>query len=147
MAITTAWLLAAAVSVAGQASSFPLDGRPHLPSNIRLCFGDSVGPWEGNTLVVDPTNFTNKTSFRGLDENLHVIERFTRTDPDTIVYQFTLDDPTAFTRPWTLELALAKAPGPLYEFACDEGNYGMFNLLKGARAEEKAESAANKKEN
>ena len=125
----------------------PLDGRPHLPSNIRLWFGDSVGHWEGNTLVVDTTNFTNKTSYRGSDENLHVIERFTRTDPDTIVYQFTIDDPTAFTRPWTAELTMVKSPGPLYEYACHEGNYGMFNLLKGARAEEKAVGAANSKEN
>ena len=116
----------------------PLDGRRHLPSNVRLWFGDSTGHWDGNTLVVDTTNFTNKTSFRGSDENLHVIERFTRIDPDTIVYRFTIDDPTAFTRTWTAELTMARTPGPIYEYACHEGNYGMMNLLKGARADEKA---------
>ena len=119
----------------------PLDGRPHLPSNIRLWFGDSIGHWDGNTLVVDTTNFSNKTSYRGSDENLHVIERFTRIDPETIVYRFTIDDPTAFTKPWTAELTMVKAPGPIYEYACHEGNYGMMNLLKGARAEEKAAAA------
>lgn len=119
----------------------PLDGRPHLPSNIRLWFGDSIGHWEGNTLVIDTTNFSNKTSYRGSDENLHVIERFTRIDPETIVYRFTIDDPTAFTRPWTAELTMVKAPGPIYEYACHEGNYGMMNLLKGARAEERAAAA------
>ena len=126
----------------------PLDGRPHLPPGIRQWFGDSVGHWEGNTLVVDTTNFTSKTSFRGSDENLHVVERFTRVDPDTVVYQFTVDDPTAFTRPWTGELTMVRAPGPIYEYACHEGNYGMVNLLRGARAEEKAAAeAARKKEN
>ena len=122
----------------------PLDGRPHLPSNVRLWFGDSIGHWDGNTLVVDTTNFSDKTSYRGSDENLHVIERFTRIDPETIVYRFTIDDPTAFTRPWTAELTMVKAPGPIYEYACHEGNYGMMNLLKGARAEEKAAAEAAK---
>ncbi len=116
----------------------PLDGRAHLPSSTRLWFGDSIGHWDGDTLVVDTTNFSDKTSFRGSDENLHVIERFTRIDPDTIVYRFTIDDPTAFTKKWTAELTMVKAPGPIYEYACHEGNYGMMNLLKGARADEKA---------
>ncbi|HYL36478.1 MAG TPA: hypothetical protein VEV17_11240 [Bryobacteraceae bacterium] len=123
----------------------PLDGRAHLPSNIRLWFGDSIGHWEANTLVVDTTNFTNKTSFRGSDQNLHVIERFTRIDPETIVYRFTIDDPTAFTKPWTAELTMVKSPGPIYEYDCHEGNYGMMNLLKGARAEEKAAAEGNQK--
>jgi hypothetical protein len=122
----------------------PLDGRPHQPSNVRLWFGDSVGHWDGNTLVVDTTNFSNKTSYRGSDENLHVIERFTRMDPDTIVYRFTIDDPTAFTKPWTAELTMEKTPGPIYEYACHEGNYGMMNLLKGARAEDRAAAEAAK---
>ncbi len=120
----------------------PLDGRPHLDSNVRLWFGDSIGHWDGNTLVVDTTNFTNKTSFRGSDENLHVIERFTRMDPETIVYRFTIDDPTAFSKPWTAELTMVKTPGPIYEYACHEGNYGMMNLLKGARADERAAAEA-----
>jgi hypothetical protein len=117
----------------------PLDGRPHLPSNVRNWMGDSRGHWEGNTLVVDTTNFTDKTSFRGSDENLHVIERFTRTAPDTILYQFTIDDPTAFTGKWTGEVPWSTAPGPIYEYACHEGNYeSMAPMLRAARAEEEA---------
>jgi hypothetical protein len=123
----------------------PLDGRPHLPSNIRQWMGDPRGHWEGNTLVVDTTNFTSKNPFRGSDRNLHLIERFTRIDPDTILYRFTVDDPTAFTRPWTGEAPMTKTPGPIYEYACHEGNYGMTNILSGARAEEKAIEEAAKK--
>jgi hypothetical protein len=115
----------------------PLNGRPHLPQNIRLWMGDSRGRWEGNTLVVDTTNFTDKTHFRGSDENLHLVERFTRVSPDTILYQFTVEDPTAFTKPWTGEAPLMKTPGPIYEYACHEGNYSMTNVLSGARSAEK----------
>jgi hypothetical protein len=124
----------------------PLDGRPHLPAHIRQWLGDSLGRWEGNTLVVDTTNFTDKTNFSGSDENLHLIERFTRTDENTILYEFTVDDPTAFTRVWKGEVPFTKAPGPIYEYACHEGNYAMENILKGARAQEKAavEAAENK---
>jgi hypothetical protein len=118
----------------------PLDGRAHLSSNVRLWMGDSVGHWEGDTLVVDTTNFTDKTHFRGSDQNLHVVERFTRTDADTIQYRFTIDDPTAFTKPWTGEIAMSKATGPIYEYACHEGNYSLATMLAGARAEEKAEA-------
>jgi hypothetical protein len=116
----------------------PLDGRPHLPQHIRQWLGDSRGHWEGNTLVVDTTNFTDKTHFRGADRNLHLIERFTRSGPDTILYEFTVDDPTAFTQPWTAQAPLTKTAGPIYEYACHEGNYSMFNVLKGARAQEAA---------
>ena len=115
-----------------------LDGRPHIPANIRQWLGDSRGRWEGNTLVVDTTNFTDKTNLRGSDENLHLIERFTRTGENTIMYEFTVDDPTAFTRVWKGEIPLTKASGPLYEYACHEGNYSMEGILKGARAQEKA---------
>jgi len=115
----------------------PLDGRPHIPAKIRRWLGDSRGRWEGNTLVVDTTNFTDKTSLRGSDEDLHLIERFTRTGEDTILYEFTVDDPTAFTRSWKGEVPLTKAPGPIYEYACHEANYSMENMLKGARAQEK----------
>ena len=116
----------------------PLDGRPHLASHIRQWLGDPRGHWEGNTLVVDSTNFTAKNPFRGSDRNLHLIERFTRTDPNTILYRFTVDDPTAFTRTWTGEVPMTRAPGPIYEYACHEGNYSMTNILSGARAEDKA---------
>jgi hypothetical protein len=114
----------------------PLDGRPHLPKNIRQWMGDSRGRWDGNTLVVDTTNFTDKTHFRGADQNLHLIERFTRVDPSTILYEFTVDDPTAFTKTWKAQAPLTKTPGPIYEYACHEGNYSMLNMLKGARAQE-----------
>jgi hypothetical protein len=114
-----------------------MDGRPHLPPSVRQWKGDSVGHWEGNTLVVDTTNFTDKTNFRGSGENLHLVERFTRVDADTLLYRFTVDDPGSFTRPWTAEILSAKAGGPIFEFACHEGNYAMQGILSGARAEEK----------
>jgi hypothetical protein len=117
----------------------PLDGRPHAPQDVRAWLGDSRGRWEGDTLVVDTTNFTDKTNFRGSRENLHVVERFTRVDDNTIRYQFTVDDPTTWSRPWTAELPLAKDKGPIYEYACHEANYGMANNLRGARAAEKKE--------
>jgi hypothetical protein len=122
----------------------PTDGRPHLPSNIRQWAGDSRGHWEGNTLVVDTTNFSNKTSFRGSDENLHLVERFTRAGPDTILYEFTVDDPSAFTKPWSAQIPMAKMEGPLVEYACHEGNYAMAGILGGARAEEKAKAEKGK---
>jgi hypothetical protein len=118
----------------------PLDGRPHLSSAVRQWMGDSIGRWDGDTLVVDTTNFTDKTHFRGSDENLHVVERFTRTGPDTLRYRFTIDDPTAFTEPWTGEIVMSKASGPVYEYACHEGNYSLTSMLAGARAEEKSEA-------
>jgi hypothetical protein len=116
----------------------PLDGRPHLSHNIRHWMGDSRGHWEGTTLVVDTTNFTGKTNFRGSSENLHLIERFTRVDADTINYEFTVNDPASFTKPWTAAIPMTKTEGPIFEYACHEGNYGMTNLLSGARAQEKA---------
>ena len=114
----------------------PLDGRPHLPASIRQWMGDSRGRWEGDTLVVDTTNFSDKTNLRGSDKDLHLIERFTRTSENTIMYQFTVDDPTAFTHVWKGEVPFTKAPGPIYEYACHEGNYSMAGILKGARAQE-----------
>ncbi|HTS24853.1 MAG TPA: hypothetical protein VMH81_03215 [Bryobacteraceae bacterium] len=116
----------------------PLDGRPHVAKSIRLWMGDSRGHWEGDTLVVDTTNFTAKTHYRGSDENLHLKETFTRTGPDTLIYRFTLDDPTAFTKPWTGEIAMTRIKGPLYEYACHEANYSMGNMLRAARVAEKA---------
>ena len=119
----------------------PLNGRRHLPSSIRQWMGDPVGRWEGDTLVVDTTNFTDKTHFRGADRNLHLIERFKMLDANSIQYRFTVDDPTAFTQPWTGEIILTRVPGPLYEYACHEANYSMLDMLRAARAEEKAAPA------
>jgi hypothetical protein len=122
----------------------PVDGRSHLPQNIRQWRGDSIGRWEGNTLVVDTTNFTNQTPFHGSSENLHVVERFTRTSAETILYEFTVDDPHTWVKPWSAQLVMGPSNGQIYEFACHEGNYGLRNNLSGARAEEKraAEAAA-----
>jgi hypothetical protein len=114
----------------------PLDGSPHLPANVRLWMGDSRGHWEGETLVVDTTNFTDKTKYLGTGEDLHVIERFTRVDAKTILYSFTIDDPATFLKPWTAEVPFVATPGPVYEYACHEGNYALRNILMGARAEE-----------
>jgi len=119
------------------------DGRPHLPNTMRKWLGDSIGHWENNTLVVDTTNFTEKTRFRGSDENLHLIERFTRTGPDTILYEFTVDDPTAFVAPWKAEIPMRRSAGPMYEFACHEGNFALGRMLSIARdAEKKAAKTA-----
>lgn len=120
----------------------PTDGRPHAPSNIRELMGDSVGHWEGNTLVVDTTNFTDVTAFRGSGKDLHVVERFTRTSPDTVLYQFTVEDPHTWAQPWSAEIPMTQITGPIFEYACHEGNYGMPNNLSGARAEEKKLAAA-----
>lgn len=115
----------------------PLDGRPHVPKNVRSWMGDSRGRWEGNILVVDTTNFTDKTNFRGADEDMHLIERFTRASDDTLLYQFTVDNETAFTRSWTAQVPMTKSRETMFEYACHEGNYSLENVLAGARAEEK----------
>jgi predicted amidohydrolase YtcJ len=120
----------------------PLDKRPHVPGNVRQWLGDSRGHWEGNTLVVETTNFTGKTNFRGSGENLRVVERFTRNDDATLLYQFTVEDPQSFTRPWSGEIPMKKAEGPIFEYACHEGNYSMVNILSSARAEERAAEEA-----
>jgi len=115
----------------------PTDARPHVAPTIRQWQGDSVGRWEGNTLVVDTTNFTGLTvNFRGSGEKLHLVERFTRISNDTILYQFTVDDPTTWARPWTAEIPLTKTEGPVYEWACHEGNTMISNILRGARVAE-----------
>ena len=115
----------------------PIDGRPHLPAHVRQWMGDSVGRWEGDTLVVETTNFTGKTSYRGAGEHLRLVERFTRTAPDILLYRVTIDDPTTFTRPWTVELPATPSNGKIYEYACHEANYGLEGILRGHRAEEK----------
>ena len=131
----------------------PLDGSPHLPPQFRQWRGDSRGHWEGDTLVVDTTNFipSNQSRFGvsyldGMsDENLQVIERFHRLDRDTIIYQATVDDPSVYTKPWTVELSLNRRTDRIYEYACHEGNYAMTDMLAGARAEENNAKRANNK--
>jgi hypothetical protein len=123
----------------------PLDGRSHLPQNVRQWTGSYRGHWEGDTLVVETANLNGKNPFRGSSENMRLIERFTRVDEDTIRYQFTVEDPSTWTRPWSAETSWKKTIGPIFEHACHEGNYGLYNILAGARAEEKrAEEAAKK---
>jgi hypothetical protein len=113
-----------------------LDGRRHpTPDEAgeTTWYGHSVGRWEGDTLVVETTNFTNQTHFRGASKDLKVTERFTRADANTIVYKTTIEDPSTWTKPWTLELPFVAAPGPIYEYACHEGNYAIEDILGGAR--------------
>jgi len=116
-----------------------INGR-HAPPALRFWLGDSIGHWEGGTLVVDTTNFTDQTRFRGSSANLHVMERFTRVGPDSIVYRATIDDPSTFTRTWTLEYPFMATKGPIYEYACHEGNYSLADILAGARKKD-AEAA------
>jgi hypothetical protein len=125
------------VEMIHDARIIPLDGRPHLGVNVRQMLGDPRGRWEGRTLVVETTNFTDKTNFRGSGQNLRVTERFTRTDEGTLLYQFTVDDPQSFTRPWSGEIPMKKVAGPIFEYACHEGNYSMANILSAARHEER----------
>ena len=114
----------------------------HRPSNMRSWLGDSVGHWEGDTLVVETTNFTDQTHFRGSSQDLKVTERFTRVDANNIVYKATMEDASTWTKPWTVELPFAAASGPIYEYACHEGNYAIEDILAGAR---KAEAEASGK--
>ena len=122
----------------------PLDGRPHLPAPLTRRVGDSRGHWEGDTLVVETTNIAAEDRLAGSSSALRMIERFTRTGPDTVVYRMTADDPATWTRPWTTELPLLQIQGPIFEFACHEGNNGLVNMLEGERAKEReaAEAAA-----
>ena len=122
----------------------PLTDRPHIASAIQEYYGDSRGHWEGETLVVETTNFTDRTQFRNSTSALKVTERFTRTGPDTIVYQATMEDPHTWDRPWTMEYTMNRTSDEIYEYACHEGNYGMANILRGARAQEQAAEEAAK---
>ncbi|MEP7352711.1 MAG: hypothetical protein ABI824_05720 [Acidobacteriota bacterium] len=116
----------------------PTDNRAHLDPSIRQWFGNSVGHWEGETLVVDTTNFNDQPALgRGASRDLHVVERFTRTGPETVLYQFTVSDPQTWETSWSGEYPMGKIKGQVYEYACQEGNYGMANILSGARADEK----------
>jgi hypothetical protein len=124
-----------------EARVIPVDGRPHLDSSIRLWTGDPRGRWEGNTLVVETTNFNGKNPFQRVgSEKMRLTERFKRMDETTLAYEFTVDDPV-WTKPWTVQVPWAKSQGPMFEYACHEGNYGMYDILSGVRATEKAEAA------
>ena len=114
----------------------PLDGRPHLSEEIRQWNGDSRGYWEGDTLVVETQNFSANSYYRGAAEGLHLVERFTRSDRDTLNYQMTFSDPSTWVSPWTAELPLKRRAQPIYEFACHEGNYSLVGMLRTARIEE-----------
>ena len=111
----------------------PLDGRPHLPQSVGQWLGDARGHWEGNTLVIDTTNFDDKRDWRGSNRGMHLVERLTRVDPKTLKYEFTVSDPTTWTKPWSVEVPWPRIEPPLYEFACHEQNYGLINVVKGAQ--------------
>lgn len=115
----------------------PLNGRPHLPSDLRQWRGDARGRWEGRTLVIETANFRGQTNVRGSSANIHLVERLTRVDADTLLYEFTVTDPTTWTRPWTAVIPMRRAQGPMYEYACHEDNYGLRGVLRGARAQAK----------
>jgi hypothetical protein len=141
--------------VLGVVRIISLDGRPQPGPGITKWFGASRGRWEGQTLVVETENFKNDTSIAGSrrapatagtgDKGLKLVERFTRVDSKTIDYQATISDPSRYTQPWTFVNTMRQASGPLYEYACHEGNYGMVNILRGARADEKKKAEAEKK--
>ena len=128
----------------GQGQGFirtiPVDGSPHLPSKIRLLHGDPRGRWEGNTLVIDTTNFSHKMDYRGSRENLHLVERLTRTSANRITYRVTIEDSTTWTRPWTIDVPWDRLPDKLnqvYESTCHEGNYGLLGMMANTRAAER----------
>ena len=117
----------------------PLDGRAHIQPSVRQWFGDSRGHWDGDTLVVETSNFNDRVNFRGSTDGLHLVERFTRVDADTVMLEFTVDDPTTWTSSWTVVVhgKLDSNYWQIFEYACHEGNYGMVHILSGARAEDK----------
>jgi hypothetical protein len=121
-----------------------LDGRPHIPSTVQTWLGDSRGHWEGDTLVVDSTNYKPRSFMSESSEKLHVTERFSRTGPETLQYEITVDDPGTWTKPWSLMIPLKQSLKPVYEYACHEGNEGLAGILAGARAEERAAAAGSR---
>jgi hypothetical protein len=134
------------LEVVHDARIIPLDSRPHLGPQVSQWLGDSRGRWEGNTLVVDTADFSPRNGFQGAREGLHLVERFTRVDADTIRYEFTVDDPVTYTRAWTAVSVMRKDPGGrLYEYSCHEGNIGLAGILNGARVQERAAADAAKK--
>ncbi len=116
----------------------PLDAARHVADDVRLLTGDARGRWDGSTLVVETRNFLRETGFTGGGAGMRLVERFERVDADTLRYEFTIDDPDNFTEPWTAVIPMTKSNAPLFEYACHEGNYGMTNLLSGARADDAA---------
>ena len=126
--VQTAGSVVMLIEMVHDARVISLDGRPHLPPRFRQYKGDSRGHWEGRTLVIDTTNFLRETSFRGSSADLHLVERLTRVDADTLLYEFNVEDPKTWTRPWTAAVPMRKIPGPIYEYACHEGNYAMLNI-------------------
>ncbi|MBI2186518.1 MAG: hypothetical protein HYU37_05265 [Acidobacteria bacterium] len=114
----------------------PLNGRPHLPGGLRQWRGDSRARWEGRTLVIETTNFRGETNVRGSSANMHLVERLTRVDVETLLYEFTVTDPTTWTRPWTAAVPMRRVSEPIYEYACHEDNYGLRGVLRGARAQD-----------
>jgi len=114
-----------------------MSGRPHMPSSMRFLTGDSIGHWEKDTLVVDTTNFSKERAFRGASANMHLVEKFTRVDGDTLRYEFTVDDPSTWTRSWTASVPMTRSTELIYEYACHEANYALEGVLKGARFQEK----------
>ena len=135
--------LAIEVEMVHDVRTIRLGAKTHLPALIRPWMGDSIGRWEGDTLVIETTNYHPGQSFRGASEHLKVTERLTRVGPDRIHYGFWVEDPTVFTQPWGGEYEFARSAGPLYEYACHEGNYGLVGILAGAREEERAAANAN----
>jgi hypothetical protein len=128
-----------------EARMIPLNGGPHLAPSVRGYMGDSRGRWEGETLVIDTTNFIGKDDFYGADDHMHLTERLSRTDADTIMYRFTVDDPTAFIKPWSGEIPMRKSDEGIFDYECHEGNYSIVDILSGARAaEQKAAEKATK---
>lgn len=123
----------------------PIDGGPHVPSGVTGWQGDSRGHWEGDTLVIDTTNYKPKAFMSYSSEKLHVTERISRTGPETLTYEIRVDDPLTWTKPWTLMIPLHHSNEPVFEYACHEGNEGMVGILAGARAEEAAAAKAQKK--
>ena len=121
-----------------------LSGRPHPPDSLRSLAGDSVGHWDGDTLVVDTTNFSQEAGFRGATTDLHLVERFTRVDRDTLRYEFTIDDPTTWTGKWSASIPMTRTDELIYEYACHESNYGLEGVLKGARYEDQLKAKTQK---
>jgi hypothetical protein len=115
----------------------PLDGRPHAGEGVRMWTGDARGWWEGETLVIETTNFNDQKLFRGASEHMRTVERLTKLDANTIEYRLTVSDPVTFSRPWTLVNGLHRAEGGMYEVGCHEGNIGLRGILAGARAQER----------